>query len=94
MLPHSPELQQIYDRIREVPDFPKPGVLFKDITPLLLDARLFRRAVELMAAPFGAARGTRSLPQSGGRPGIAVCWRSIAHWRGGPGRDWPRRKES
>src|ERR1700680_22262 len=38
--------------IRDVPNFPKPGVLFKDITPLLLDPVLFRRAVELMAAPF------------------------------------------
>jgi adenine phosphoribosyltransferase len=38
--------------IRDVPNFPKPGVVFKDITPLLLDPVLFRRAVELMAAPF------------------------------------------
>jgi len=45
-------VEQLYRRIRDVPDFPKPGVVFKDITPLLLDAALFRRAVELMAAPF------------------------------------------
>lgn len=38
--------------IREIPDFPKPGVDFKDITPLLADAALFRRATELMAEPF------------------------------------------
>jgi adenine phosphoribosyltransferase len=45
--------------IRDVPNFPKPGVTFKDITPLLLDAALFRRAVELMTVPFqqlGASR--------------------------------------
>jgi adenine phosphoribosyltransferase len=45
--------------IRDVPNFPKMGVTFKDITPLLLDAALFRRAVELMTAPFqqlGASR--------------------------------------
>jgi adenine phosphoribosyltransferase len=59
MPPISSDLQQIYERIREVSDFPKPGVLFKDITPLLLDARLFRRAVELMAAPFRDARVSR-----------------------------------
>ncbi len=52
-------VQDIYRRIRDVPDFPKPGVLFKDITPLLLDAVAFRRAVELMAAPFQGAKVTR-----------------------------------
>jgi len=45
-------VQEIYQAIRDVPDFPKPGIVFKDITPLLLDPRRFRRAVELMAAPF------------------------------------------
>src|SRR6266704_5651368 len=45
-------VQQLYARIWDVPNFPKPGVMFKDITPLLLDAALFRRAIELMAAPF------------------------------------------
>ena len=38
--------------IRDVPDFPKPGILFKDITPLLADGRLFRRACDVMAEPF------------------------------------------
>ena len=52
-------VQDIYRRIRDVPDFPKPGILFKDITPLLLDPKAFRRAVELMSAPFTAARATR-----------------------------------
>ena len=45
-------VQDIYQAIRDVPDFPKPGIIFKDITPLLLDPGRFRRAVELMAAPF------------------------------------------
>ena len=40
--------------IRDVPDFPKPGIIFKDITPLLADARLFTQACEAMAAPFRA----------------------------------------
>ena len=47
---------EIYQAIRDVPDFPKPGILFKDITPLLLDPRRFRGAVELMAAPFGGSK--------------------------------------
>lgn len=39
-------------RIRDVPDFPKPGILFKDITPVLADATLFRETTEAMARPF------------------------------------------
>jgi adenine phosphoribosyltransferase len=38
--------------IRDVPDFPKPGIVFKDITPVLLDPALFRDGTEAMAAPF------------------------------------------
>jgi len=38
--------------IRDVPDFPKPGIIFKDITPLLGDPAAFAAAVEAMAAPF------------------------------------------
>lgn len=38
--------------IRDVPDFPKPGIIFKDITPVLLDAALFREATDALAAPF------------------------------------------
>lgn len=39
-------------RIRDVPDFPSPGILFKDVTPLLADPALFRATIEAMAAPF------------------------------------------
>ncbi len=42
--------------IRDVPDFPKPGIVFKDITGLLIDPSLFAQAVEAMAAPFAAER--------------------------------------
>ena len=45
--------------IRDVPDFPKPGIVFKDITPLLLDGAAFARATALMARPFEPARITR-----------------------------------
>ncbi len=38
--------------IREVPDFPKPGILFKDITPVLADAALFSETTRAMARPF------------------------------------------
>ncbi|HET6163512.1 MAG TPA: adenine phosphoribosyltransferase [Planctomycetota bacterium] len=36
--------------VRDVPDFPKPGILFKDITPLLRDAAALRGSVEQLAA--------------------------------------------
>lgn len=38
--------------IREVPDFPQPGILFKDITPLLQNPAAFRDAVDTMAAHY------------------------------------------
>jgi adenine phosphoribosyltransferase len=38
--------------IRDIPDFPKPGILFRDLTPLLADAGALRLAVEAMAEPF------------------------------------------
>jgi len=41
--------------VRDVPDYPQPGVLFKDITPLLGDAGAFGEVVEAMAAVFGPA---------------------------------------
>jgi len=38
--------------IRNVPDFPQPGIQFKDITPVLADSRLFAGAIEMLTAPF------------------------------------------
>ena len=38
-------------KIREVPDFPKPGILFYDITTLLKDAAAYREAINLMLDP-------------------------------------------
>ncbi len=38
--------------IRDIPDFPKPGILFRDLTPLLRDAQALRQAVAAVAAPF------------------------------------------
>jgi adenine phosphoribosyltransferase len=38
--------------IRDIPDFPKPGVLFRDITPLLADPQGLALAIELLANPF------------------------------------------
>jgi len=38
--------------IRDIPDFPEPGIVYKDITPLLANAVAFAEAVESMAAPL------------------------------------------
>jgi len=40
-------IEEIKSAIRDVPDFPKPGILFKDITPVLSDPGLFRAAVDI-----------------------------------------------
>src|SRR2546423_9480055 len=49
---------RIKSAIRDVPDFPKPGIVFKDITPLLSDATLFRATTDAMAMPFKRERIT------------------------------------
>jgi adenine phosphoribosyltransferase len=38
--------------IRDIPDFPKPGILFRDITPLLANAAAFRKAIVGLSTPF------------------------------------------
>lgn len=42
--------------VRDVPDFPEPGIVFKDITPLLSDARAFATAVTALSEPHADAR--------------------------------------
>lgn len=46
----SPLAARLTAAIREVPDFPKPGIRFKDITPVLLDPALFRDTLDALAA--------------------------------------------
>ncbi len=48
-------IDKLANLIRDVPDFPKPGVVYKDFTPLLADPSALALAVELMANPY---RGT------------------------------------
>lgn len=45
----SQDLQAVRTAVRDIPDFPKPGIVFKDITPLLADARLFRLTLDAFA---------------------------------------------
>jgi adenine phosphoribosyltransferase len=51
---HRPTPSEIASAIRNVPDFPKPGIQFKDITPVLANARLFAGAIELLTEKFTA----------------------------------------
>jgi adenine phosphoribosyltransferase len=45
-------LERLKMLIRDIPDFPKPGIVFKDITPVLGAPAAFRDVIELMAAPY------------------------------------------
>ena len=47
---------RLHSAIRDVPDFPKPGIVFKDITPVLGDGELFRLAVDGLIEAAGEAR--------------------------------------
>ena len=47
--------------IRDIPDFPKPGVMFKDITPLLASPEGFKEAIERMAQPYEDAKVNKVL---------------------------------
>jgi adenine phosphoribosyltransferase len=47
-------MEELRRVIRDVPDFPQKGIVFKDITPLLSEPTSFRKAIDLMAAPLRA----------------------------------------
>jgi adenine phosphoribosyltransferase len=53
----SPELDfDLRASIRTIPDYPKPGILFRDITTLLGDARAFRHAVDALVQPWAGRK--------------------------------------
>ena len=52
-------MDELARTIRDVHNFPKPGIIFKDVTPLLLDPQLFGQTIRLMAEPYRGARITR-----------------------------------
>lgn len=49
-------IEELKSIIRDVPDFPKPGVLFKDITPLLKDVRSFQTVIDAFARRYADKR--------------------------------------
>jgi adenine phosphoribosyltransferase len=67
--------------IRNIPDFPKPGIQFKDITPLVKDPSLLRFAVEQLIRPFTADR----LTAVAGMEARGFIFGSLAAWELGIG---------
>ena len=53
------DLGHLKDLIRDIPDFPKPGVVFKDITPLLADPEGFALVIDAFASRFEGQRITK-----------------------------------
>ncbi len=69
----SDELKKL---IRDIPDFPKPGIIFRDITPLIGDARGFAAVVDQLAAPFlGALDVVMGIESRGFIVGAPVAYR-------------------
>jgi adenine phosphoribosyltransferase len=62
----------IADLSVDVPDFPSPGVLFRDLTPVFADATAFRRMVHGLAAPSLSDPRAAALGPDGGDPGFDV----------------------
>lgn len=54
---YNAQQTQLLERIRDIPDWPEPGVMFKDVTPLLRDPDTFALAVRLLAAVGDAGGG-------------------------------------
>jgi adenine phosphoribosyltransferase len=52
MTTENPSVEQLAKAIRNVPDFPQPGIQFKDITPVLADAALFAGSIALLTGGF------------------------------------------
>ena len=63
------------DWIRDVPDFPKPGILFKDITPLLSRADVFGAVIDRLADRYAGDRSTRSPRRRPGASSSRPRWR-------------------
>jgi adenine phosphoribosyltransferase len=69
------DIEALRARVRDIPDFPQPGILFRDITPLLADAAAFRTVVEAMAAPFQGVSMVVAIESRGFILGAPVAYR-------------------
>ncbi len=52
-------MEEIKARVRDVPDFPKAGIVFKDVTPVLADGTLLAKTVEALVLPFKGSGVTK-----------------------------------
>ncbi|HEY2106263.1 MAG TPA: adenine phosphoribosyltransferase [Candidatus Binataceae bacterium] len=69
-------IEELKGFIRDIPDFPKPGIVFKDITPLLADARALASIVDRIAEPFlGSVDLVLGIESRGFIVGAAVAYR-------------------
>jgi adenine phosphoribosyltransferase len=80
---HSPEIavEQLRARIRNIPDFPKPGIQFKDITPVMKDPPLLRLTVRELIEPFL----DKGLTAVAGMEARGFIFGSLAAWELGLG---------
>ena len=60
-----PHLEYAFSKIADVPDFPKPGILFKDITPLLQEKKAFSDAVDDLASHLNGANKVAGIESRG-----------------------------
>jgi adenine phosphoribosyltransferase len=68
--------EEIKKLIRNVPDFPKPGIVFRDFTPLIADARGFAAVVDQLAEPYlGKVDGVLGIESRGFIVGAPVAYR-------------------
>src|SRR5690242_14541368 len=67
----------IRESVRDVPDFPKPGIMFKDISPLLASPKAWREVCDALAEPFTKTKVARvaGIESRGFMFGIAVAER-------------------
>src|SRR3974390_2386705 len=67
--------QLITSRVRDIPDYPQPGVVFQDITPLLADAEACGAVVEAMARTYGPVDKVAGIEARGFILAAPVAWR-------------------
>ena len=68
----------ITTRVRDVPDYPRAGVVFKDITPLLADAKAFAAVVDALAVTAGPVDKVAGIEARGFIFAAPVAWRRAA----------------
>ncbi|NOQ93483.1 MAG: adenine phosphoribosyltransferase [Methylophaga sp.] len=74
-------MDKLKDKIRDIPDFPKPGILFKDITPLVQDPTSLRIAISELIKPFKG----ENITAVAGMEARGFIFGSIAAWELGIG---------